>query len=346
MDAGGNMKLHPCDKYQSFVARSIQLNHTYQSVISLNTQLQPVIGYGFNLASERNLLCFLNTIGFDTTREVYSGPALEVEFAYIDAIKKVLDSVRQSGIEIAQSNLDTIMLERFYNPVYKHVSSTNSKNHSNLNRRKVFAYHDEAEAILTLRLISNACEHMLDYWLLNGYEEMVVKNSGLFGHDKKERVALISMVARGAIYIRRDGERSLPALHQALKDNDRINAWYQIRYNSNCEPLTSESSTKCAYYESELFGLYDKDILQSKNFRETCKLIYQMYTENRDTIMDYEKQNAPLILQANIEFNLLGENRIKTIEQSFKMAYDSIRKTQNRMVNAGSKHNFYSQRVA
>lgn len=332
------MKLHPCDKYQACVARSIQYKHSFQSMLSLNAQKEPVIGYGFNLANERNLLCFLSTIGFDTTRETYSGPALEAEFAYIDAIKGVLESVHQTGIEIAQSNLDTIMLERYYNPRYKGKPSNNSEFNSNYNRRKTFAYLDEAEAQLTLRLISNACEHMLDYWLLNGYEEMVVRNSGLFSHDKFERVALISMVARGAITINRDGERSMPELHQALKDNDRISTWYQIRYNSNHEPANHETATKYAYYESEVFGLYDKDILQSKGFRETCKAIYQMYNDYRETIMAYEKQNAPLILQANIDFNLMGEKKIKTIEQSFKIAYDSIRNTQGSKFSTLQKH--------
>ena len=335
------MKFHSCDNYQACVTRSIQYTHHFHAMVSLNQHKQPIIGYGFNLTQERNLLCFLNAIGFDTTGEFYSGAALEAELGYVDAIKSVLGSIHQYGIEIAQTNLDSIMLERYFNSHYKRGTS----NQHSPDRRKVFGYLDEAEARLTVKLIANACEHVLDYWLLTGHEEMVVRSAGLFTHDKRERAALISMVARGAIAIDRDGERSLPLLHQALLDHDRINAWYQIRYNSKPFLMDDDSETIYAYCESELFGLYDMDCQLSKSLRETSKSIYQMYNDNRETIMAHEKRNAPLINQANIDFKLYGANKIKTIEQSFKIAYDAVRNTHRNKFGVHGKHSL-SQQVA
>ena len=319
------MKLHVTKSYQDLVFKIIKGSQDYSARLTLDEDGNPFIGFGFNLYDQKILHCVLKSFGFDLHGELLDGEALDAEFEYARALQHILLATPKAGPEITACNLEAVMIERHYDSKYQ--ASADFK------RRRQFAYGDRAEAMMTVKLIADSCERVLDYWLLSGNEEILSINPGLFTHDKKERAALISSVYRGAINFNEYEEKTLPDLHQAILDDNRAEAWFQIRYNSVAHNSDRQRSVKYAYYESELFGLYDEDVRSAPNFREICKNIYRTYNNYRDTIMAYEKHNMALINQTNYDFGLKGEHRIKTIEQSFQIAYDSIRKSQHLLRN-------------
>jgi Ca2+-binding RTX toxin-like protein/GH24 family phage-related lysozyme (muramidase) len=100
-------------------------------------------------------------------------------------------------------------------------------------------------------------------------------------HDTKEYQSLLSLQ-----FNTKAGPTNLIGnnLRQALKDGDRAEAWYEIRYGSNGDKSTGIAKRR--YYESELFGLYDTGSVSDAE----AKSILQMYTRHRAEIATYEKK--------------------------------------------------------
>ncbi|MCK7498080.1 MAG: hypothetical protein MZW92_50760 [Comamonadaceae bacterium] len=134
-------------------------------------------------------------------------------------------------------------------------------------------------------------EYTIDAWLeKNG---VTVKNPGLLFPDNKERIALISLAYQGWIKLDRNGNPvGCPSLAKALANDDRAEAWYEIRYNTNREGRR--------YSESELFGLYN-DI--DNVGEDDAKAAYRMLTRHQGVILgaddvagtidDYERLYPP-----------------------------------------------------
>ena len=99
--------------------------------------------------------------------------------------------------------------------------------------------------------------------------------------NSKEMVALVSMDYNNV------GLNKSPSLKRAILDNNRVNAWYEIRYNSNDnnQPDTQERGiANRRMTESDMFGLYssaDGNIPQSDN---EAKNVIRFLEAHRATI--------------------------------------------------------------
>ena len=75
----------------------------------------------------------------------------------------------------------------------------------------------------------------------------------------------------------------------ALENDNRAEAWFEIRYNSNGGSTRSRGIANRRYAESDLFGLYDSGSFTPDEAKE----IMRMYTKHRPAIIEYEKDYSP-----------------------------------------------------
>ena len=138
------------------------------------------------------------------------------------------------------------------------------------------------------------------FTLLNGEVERGVYSQldGLLEHHQvivprntNEYVALVSLYYNGK-------PKEYDALGQVIKHNlvgsklltalkteNRAEAWYEIRYNSNANGIHANRR----YTESDLFGLFEN----TQTTEPEAKAIYRMYTAHRETILRYEQDFPP-----------------------------------------------------
>ena len=141
----------------------------------------------------------------------------------------------------------------------------------------------------------------------------VTKYSG--ENYSNERLALISLEYNNGNGIIKNG------LKTALKNGDRFEAWYQIRYYSNGGKSASVGIAKRRYLESEIFGLFESD---SPNDAEAKKVI-NLFTEKThfDRIQAYEKKYGAGAGLANRDYKSildgsLGVSKVLSAGEVFK----------------------------
>ena len=108
------------------------------------------------------------------------------------------------------------------------------------NKRQNFAFSNLAESIQAFNLRIDPTETVVD-----GYITLA---------KSLERVALVSLAYNSSGLLGTN-------LKAAINANDRAEAWFEIRYNSNGGDSREKSGRGIArrrYIESEIFGLYDK----------------------------------------------------------------------------------------
>ena len=139
---------------------------------------------------------------------------------------------------------------------------------------------------LTLNLGSepNATK-LLDAYITSTAEVQVTSfltNLGITWGPSKERAALISLAYNNPALLG-DG------LATALVNNNRAEAWWEIRYSSNGGQSPSQGIANRRNRESDLFNLYNADPTPEVE----ANAIYRMYTKHRDTIATYEDTYPP-----------------------------------------------------
>jgi Ca2+-binding RTX toxin-like protein len=107
-----------------------------------------------------------------------------------------------------------------------------------------------------------------------------------------ERIALVSMAYNNLIGVNPGGSFKSPSLRQAIINDNRAEAWYEIRYNSNGGASQSPGIASRRITESDLFSLYDNSG-QSVGEAE-AKEVLRMYTTHRAEIDAYESQFSAL----------------------------------------------------
>jgi len=157
-------------------------------------------------------------------------------------------------------------------------------------RRPSFSFRNEDEA----RSVFN--DLMVGYTILGetweGYEPLLnhwlERNSIAAIGQSRERIALISLAYNGKDE-NGDGVSDLLGDHlaAALRNDDRAEVWYEIRYNSNKNSLAAtppEDARGIAnrrYRESDLFGLYNEGPLTEAD----AKAAYRTLTRHRGKIL-------------------------------------------------------------
>jgi RTX calcium-binding nonapeptide repeat (4 copies) len=83
----------------------------------------------------------------------------------------------------------------------------------------------------------------------------------------------------------------------ALWNDDRTEAWYEIRYNSNSDkqaPNLRDGIANRRYRESDLFNLYNDGPLGEEDYKSA----YRTFTRHRAAILSYEQQFSPTSVNA------------------------------------------------
>ncbi len=107
--------------------------------------------------------------------------------------------------------------------------------------------------------------------------------------NSKERAVLVSMYYQSAKYF---GTTDSPSnMVRSLKDGNRAEAWFEIRYGSSKNGADGNGVVKRRFAESEIFGLYgDTAQLTPADQLKEAKDAYRTLQLHRDKIMDYESR--------------------------------------------------------
>jgi hypothetical protein len=165
---------------------------------------------------------------------------------------------------------------------------------------------------------------MVDDWLTSFGFDILKHNSHLLSRNSQERAVLVSLASQNIIGFDEFGSQRAIPLANTFIDNNRSEAWYQIRYGLSMKSKQDSTSIKRQYFESEIFGLYDEGVNAANIDREQCKQLYAMYNLYKEHILFFERNYNYLIVQANEEFKFAAQ-RVKTLEQSFSIAYNHVR---------------------
>lgn len=121
---------------------------------------------------------------------------------------------------------------------------------------------------------------------VNNFETQLDRRLGYPMAQSRERAALVSMAYNGGIGLIGN------SLRDAIVNDNRAEAWFEIRYQSNGGRSQSPGIANRRYFESDLFGLYDSGSPPIADADE-AKEVYRMFTSHRRSIMNYEMTYRP-----------------------------------------------------
>ncbi|NOZ52643.1 MAG: hypothetical protein GXP08_05785 [Gammaproteobacteria bacterium] len=315
------MKLHYIKNYDRVLFQLLFRERQYCKGLYLSQTGKPCIGYNFNLQVSEVFLYVLEALGFDIHGKKLNGEALVTEYYYIGLLQKTLTDTHTNADALKRA-VNDILVKRREDSRYPPFTTTCRVDNFVINR--------EGTATGIASSLIKLFEKRVDDWLTSFDFDILKSNSYLLMRNSNERATLVSLAAQGILQLCNGNSPISLTLAEALGDNDRAESWYIIRYNLfNNIPDTDSSPNhavlKLRYYESELFGLYDEGIDEHNISREHCKSIYGMFNRHKSRIMNHERLNRPLISKANDDFKLDKPNKIRTLEESFKIAYNYVR---------------------
>ncbi|WP_422551398.1 calcium-binding protein [Methylovulum miyakonense] len=152
--------------------------------------------------------------------------------------------------------------------------------------------------------------------LVQTYENRVntwAQNNGLAPiPESKERLVLLSLSYNGVL-------NSSVSLAAAIRNDNRAEAWFEIRYNSNGDD--SPGLAKRHYYEAKVFSLYNDE---TNITADEAKQIYRMLELHRDKILNYENDYGNMIDNANSDFHLSGNATVESLSDTLTEARDAL----------------------
>ena len=146
---------------------------------------------------------------------------------------------------------------------------------------------DDVANQLTLTLPNEAAAETILATLLNQYETAL--DTALGGHnqlpDSKERIAILSLLYTMVDPVASKISSKIPSTIAAIQNDNRAEAWYEIRYNSNGGSSKGQGIANRRYTEADLFGLYD----EAAGVNDTqARDVYRMYTQHSAAMKDYD----------------------------------------------------------
>ncbi len=239
------------------------------------------IGVGYNLREKSNLDLVLQTFGFDAAETQLTGDALLAERDYIVRIREIVNRTTypptKAGTDQLQADLNAIMQARADNTIAGYPET--------FTRRTSFSFSTPDEAKTVFDAIIPDYENRVFTQIRNArtsagktLEQANAVIESLRGTEELE--ALVSLKYNGI---------NFPATAKAILQDNRAEAWYEIRYNSNGGSSKSSGIANRRYSEADLFGLYDSGPFTPVEAKE----VLRMYTRHRDTILQYETSFPP-----------------------------------------------------
>jgi len=191
----------------------------------IDTANYPTMGIGFNLTVRANMNAILTVMGFDLS-------ATGTEGQYITDLRKAVEARNIPQLHTIMNNW---------------AGDTTVATHNGKDKRPNFSLsYDEINNVFNA--IAPDYEDGVDAWIAT-YGLTVERYS-------RERAVFFSL-AYNSRDANSDGIPDLlgSGLGNAVKNGNRAEAWFQIRYSSNGDDLPGIAKRR--YYESDLFGLYN-----------------------------------------------------------------------------------------
>ena len=211
--------------------------------------------------------------GYTLITKDASGSRYSVRWEYITDFAK-------SGIELGDQQALEKALKFAQQQLNKHIKNYSFADFVNLNLTITI---EQAKA-LAITQFSNALQRV-SKWL----NDTTVYTGFL---ETKEMLVLADLAYNN--FIKFDGS-GCPSLKKAILSGNRAEGWYEIRYNTG-------GSLQRRIAEAGIFGLYNNPDSVSE---EEATMIYEMFTQHRDTMLIFEAKNitaiqgAQTILEAN-----------------------------------------------
>lgn len=178
-----------------------------------DTTGNPSVGIGFNLRGStavRDLV--FQEMRIDPADSGLSAAQQAAEADYLDQLKSAT-AVTYASTSAVQSALDGIMSARAADPIFAGITRITSLTTFIMTDPQMLAVFPTA---------AQEAESKVDAWL-----------SGIA--QSNERIALVSLAYNNLIGVNPGGTFKSPSLRQAIIDDNRAEAWYEIRYNSKGE---------------------------------------------------------------------------------------------------------------
>lgn len=270
----------------------------------------PTIGYGYNLQIEAIRDLTIITIFYPSGDQT---TLLGQDAAFAQDIELAVGQTYSSNGAL-RSALDAIMEER---ATYwtNAVAANPSLNHPQ-ETRSTFSFSNEAEMDSVFNVAVETYENRVDAWL-----------SGIPA-TAQERITLLSLSYNGALSIS-------TSLKTAIQNDNRAEAFYQIRYNTNAQKVDGVTRSAAdpaltpaqleqgfngtatrRYGESHNFGLYNESqTFDTQTFQITqntdeaeSRQIFQMTTKHWERIEFYDNRFGYLLGAAGTKFGFAVES--------------------------------------
>ncbi|MBI3399771.1 MAG: hypothetical protein HY026_11165, partial [Deltaproteobacteria bacterium] len=268
--------LHPVTDYISELFNSLVGSEGFRGGLpyfDTATPAKATIGYGFNMEVSNYLLLVLEQLGIVndtmTTTEINAR-----RDAFITAINNTPDT----------GNIDTIDAQLQTN--LNQVASSYGVSSFRLNFDATLGYSPQGYTIFR-EIIEGTTVGSIPIQGKQERLDALLQNS--LDHNSKEYVAVVSLFYNSEALV--NSQRRL--LANAIINDNRAEAWFEIRYGSNAD---GQHATR-RYAEADLFGLYDT---AGTTTDAEAKEIMRMYTRHQTqetdatkTIQYYEGRYSP-----------------------------------------------------
>jgi len=313
------MKLHTIKVYDGLVKSLLFGKAVFRHDLYLTATGVPSIGCNFNLQNDFQLGLVLETLQFDPYGEKLTGEAFKAEQFYIGQLRNTFKQSETTEITSLKAIVNNILTIRCQDHRYQ--------DYPRFQRATEFTIPDRNKMTVISYTILDQYEKIVDDWI-TGFELKILRNnSHLLSRNSMERAVLVSLAADNLIGNDVHGNPMNLPLADALIQDNRADAWYQVRYGTFSDMANANPAVvKRRLYESEIFGLYDDGIESYNISRDDCKPLYNMYNLHKDTILHFERHYSYLFKEINDELALNNSTQqVKTLEQSFSIAYNRIR---------------------
>lgn len=312
------MKLHYTQNYNQVVNQLIFGSPLFfHHSLYISNSGSASIGFDFNLRDTFTLNSVLEAVGFDVCAKKLSGQAMVAERYYIGLLRSAFTHCDGSDLNSLKVVVDNILSARQADNRYQAFPQ--------FKRCDAFTLPSREKGSEISYSVVRHYERIVDNWLTAFGFDILKFNSHLLSRNSTERAVLVSLAAQQIIGVKSDGTPNGIPLANTLIDDDRGEAWFTIRYCLYENTLPDKSIIKQRLFESEVFGIYDDDVSMNNIGREQCKRLYAMYNRHKESILQFERNYSYLVPEANLDRGLKGKQQIKTLEQSFSVAYNHIR---------------------
>ena len=247
----------------------------------IDTKNNPTMGIGFNLLVRRNLDAILMEMGFNVS-------ATGTEGQYITDLRNAVEARN---------------LQQLNTTMNQWASDATVSTHNGKDKRSTF-FLDYNEINNVFNTIAPYYEVGVDAWIAT-YGLTVERYS-------RERAVFFSL-AYNSRDANNDGIPDLLGdnLGKAIKNGNRAEAWFEIRYGSNLGDVPGIAKRR--YYESDLFGLYNSGSVDEGE----AKTIMRMYTLHKNKIDAYDEKLGMWVAKANEHYHVTW---VKTLEDNLNDA--------------------------